>query len=241
MSQSGGRQAAERLRWDDELTRARSSPEFLRNPVRIAFAIGAGIMFVGALLPWAEGMVGLLPVSFGGFDGAADGLILAALAVVALLFARSPDFLDAPDGGRRYAPLVLGLVCVGVWLLGWQSAHFRIAGWEDDDGSGSMAIGYWIAGVGAWVLGIVGSYATLRYHEGQVSDPKALLRRPRTSDAPALIGWMGGLAGLALGAWSAGELFSPEARAAPMLFMAAAGVIGGAYLGRAVGRLVSRS
>jgi hypothetical protein len=241
MSGSGEGPVADRLRWDEELTRARSHPQFLRNPVRIGFATGAAILLIGALMPWAEGMVGLLPVSFGGFEGAADGLILAALAVIALLFARSPDFLDAPDGGRRYAPMFLGLVCVGIWLLGWQSAQFRIAGWEDDDGSGSMAIGYWIAGAGAWLLAIVGSYATLRYHEGQTSDPTALIRMPRRSDAPALIGWIGGLAGLALGAWAAGEFFSPEARAAPMLFFAAAGLIAGAYLGRALGQLLRRA
>jgi hypothetical protein len=240
MTEPGQRPVADRLRWDDQLTKARSSREFVRNRVRVAFAVGAVILFVGALMPWAEGMVGLLPVRFGGFEGAADGLILATLAVVALLFARSPEFLDAPDGARRYAPMLLGLVCVGIWLLGWQSAHFRIAGWEDDDGSGTMVVGYWIAGLGALVLGAVGSYATLRYHEGQTSNPVALVRLPRRSDAPTLIGWLGGIGGLVLGAWAAGEMFSPQARAAPMLFMAAAGVIGGGYLGRAIGRLVAR-
>jgi hypothetical protein len=238
MTDSGGPPISERLRWDDELTQARSHPEFLRNPVRLAIAIGAVIMLVGAMLPWAEGMVGLLPVRFGGFDGAADGLILAGFAVVALLFARSPDFLDAVDGARRYAPLLLGLACVGVWLLGWQAGQIRIAGWVEDSGDGSMSVGYWIAGVGVLIVAVAGAYATFRYHEGQTSDPRALLRMPRRSDAVTLFAWIGGLAGLALGAWAAAEYFEPAARSAPMLFMAAAGVIGGAYLGRAVGRLV---
>ena len=137
--------------------------------------------------------------SFGGFDGAADGLILAAFAIAGVLMARSSDFLDAVDGVRRWAPLLLGLACVGIWLLGWQSAQFRIQGWEDDDGSGSMTIGYWIAGVGVAIVAIVGAYASLRYHEGQGSDPLALLRMPRRSDASrssgGSVGWQGSSSG----------------------------------------------
>ena len=239
MTDPGQRPVSERLRWDDALTTARSHRAFLRSPIRLGFAIGAVIMFVGALLPWAEGMVGLLPVRFGGFDGAADGLTLAAFSIVALLMARSPDFLFAVDGVRRWAPLLLGLGCVGIWLLGWQSGQFRIQGWEDDDGHGSMAIGYWIAGVGAAIVAAVGAYATLRYHEGQTSNPTALVRRPRRSDAVALVGWLGAVVGLVLGASAALAIFQPAAVAAPMLFMAAIGVIAGAYLGRALGRLIA--
>jgi len=234
----GQKPVSDRLRWDDSLTTARSKRAFLRSPVRLGFAIGAVIMFVGALLPWAEGMVGFLPVRFGGFDGAADGMILAAFSIVALLMARSPDFLDAVDGVRRWAPLLLGLACVGIWLLGWQSGQFRIQGWEDDDGHGSMVIGYWIAGVGVAIVAAVGAYATLRYHEGQTSNPTALVRRPRRSDAIALLGWVGAIAGLFIGASAALSIFPPAAASAPMLFMASIGVIAGAYFGRAVGRRI---
>jgi hypothetical protein len=238
VTDSGQRPISDRLRWDDDLTKARSNPEFLRSPIRLAFAIGAGIMFVGAMLPWAEGMVGLLPVQFGGFDGAADGLILAGFAIVGLLFARSPDFLNAVDGARRWAPLLLGLGCLGIWLLGWQAGQMRIAGWEDDDGHGSMALGYWVAGVGAIIVAVAGSYATLRYHEGQTSNPLAFLRLPRRSDAVTLGAWMGGLAGGWLGVSAALAIFPPVAASAPMLFMGSIGLIVGAYAGRAVGRIV---
>jgi len=232
---------SDKLRWDDSLTTARSHPAFLHSRLRIALAVSAVIMLIGSLMPWAEGMVGLLPKSFGGFDGAADGLILAALSIVALLFARSPDFLDAPEGLRRWAPMLLGLICVGLWLLGFQAAQFQIAGWVDDDGHGSMVIGYWIAGIGALSLAVAGSYATLRYHEGQTSDPTALIRLPRRSDAPTLLAWVFGIAGLVLGASIASNWFDPAGRAAPMFFMAAAGILGGAYVGRAVGRLIRGS
>jgi len=231
---------SERLRWDDQLTRAARSGSILHHPIRLAYAIGAGIMFVGALLPWAEGLVGKLPVRFGGFDGAADGLILAGFALVALLFARSPEFMYAVDGPRRYAPMLLGLVSLGVWLLGWQAGQMAIAGWEDDDGSGTMVIGYWIAGIGVAIVAVVGSYATLRYHEGQTSNPTALVRVPRPSDLGPVLGWIGGIVGLFAGAAAALEIFPPITASAPMIFMAGIGLIAGFYVGRSVGRLLGR-
>src|SRR4029453_18820999 len=89
----------------------------------------------------------------------------------------SRDFLRAVDGARRWAPLLLGLGCVGIWLLGFQAAQMAIASWERDTGHGTMVIGYWIAGLGVGIVAIVGAYATLRYHEGQTGDPPAPRRR----------------------------------------------------------------
>jgi hypothetical protein len=231
-------EVVDRMRWDDGLTRARSGRDFIRNPIRIALTVGALIMFVGALMPWAEGLVGFLPVRHGGFDGAADGLILAAFAIVALLFARSRDFLDAADGARRWAPLLLGLACVGIWLLGWQSSQIAIQHWEEDDGHGAMAIGYWVAGLGVWIVAIVGAYATLRYHEGQTSDPTALVRLPRRSDAVPIATAIGAVIGLIAGAVLAVSIVPPSAASAPMLFMSTIGLVVGGYAGRAIGRIV---
>ena len=138
----------DRLRWDPSLTTARSGRPIYRDPLRLALAVGAAIMFVGALLPWAEGRIGFLPKRFGGLDGAADGLILATLGFVLIVIARSQDFLEAPDGGRRWTPMLIGVVCVGIWLLGRQQAEQAIAAWEDDDGSGTLVMGYWVAGIG---------------------------------------------------------------------------------------------
>lgn len=231
---------ADRLRWDDSLTRRRRFT-ILRSPIRLLYAGGAATMFIGALMPWAEGLVGFLPVKFGGFDGASDGLILAAFSIVALVFAWSDDLLHAVEGPRRWAPLILGLLSVGIWLLGFQSAQMAIRGWEDDTGHGSMVIGYWLTGVGVAIVAAVGSYATLRHHDGQRGDPLALVRRPRRSDAAAVLGWVGGIAGLLLGAWVALQVFPPISVAAPMLFLAAIGLFGGAYVGRAVGNAIARS
>lgn len=225
----------DRLRWDPSLTTARSGRPIYRDPLRLALAVGAGIMFVGALLPWAEGRIGFLPMKFGGLDGAADGLILATLAFIVLIIARSHDFLEASDGGRRWAPMLIGLVCVGIWLLGRQQAEQAIAGWEDDDGSGSLVFGYWVAGVGVVIVAVIGSFASLRHHEGETTSPTAVLRMPRLSDLAPL----GAAVGAVLGAFGAGAaavaIFPPSTVGAPLIFFAGIGFVVGAYAGRRVG------
>src|SRR4029453_7375038 len=95
----------------------------------------------------------------------------------------------------------------------------------EDDGSGSMTIWYWVTGVGVAILAAAGAYAPLRHHEAQTRNPIALARKPRRSDAVPLLGWIGGIAGLVLGASAALSIFPPEAVSAPMLFMAGIGVI----------------
>src|SRR4029453_8821351 len=105
----------------------------------------------------------------------------------------SRDFLRAVDGARRWAPLLLGLGCVGIWLLGFQAAQMAIASWGRDPGAGTMVIGYWIAGLGVGIVAIVGAYATLRYHEGQTGDPPAPIRWPRWSALGPSLPWRGGV------------------------------------------------
>jgi hypothetical protein len=225
----------DRLRWDPSLTAARTGRPIYRDPLRLALAVGAVIMFVGALLPWAEGRIGFLPKKFGGLDGAADGLILATLAFVTLVIARSRDFLEAPDGGRRWTPMLIGLVCLGIWLLGRQQAEQAIGGWVEDSGSGSLVFGYWVAGLGVVVVAIVGSFASLRHHEGESSSPTSLLRMPRLSDLEPLGATVGALAGAVAAGAAAVATFPPATVGAPLIFFAGIGFVVGAYAGRRVG------
>jgi hypothetical protein len=232
--------AAEGLRWDENLTRPRRrGHSLLHSPLRITMGVGAVIMIIGSFLPWAQGHLGFLQVQFGGFDRASDGLILAVLGVVVLaVFVRSEDFLDAPDGARRWAPLIVGLVCVGLWLVGLQQSLITIESWHTQYGDGTIVAGWWVTGVGALIVGITGVYATLRHHEGQPSGRSVIVRKPRRSDAGPILTWLGGIAGLFLGAGAALAIFPPISASAPMVFMGGIGMILGAYLGRMVGNAV---
>ena len=189
-------------------------------------------MTIGSFLPWAEGRIGFLAVRFGGLDGAIDPAILATLGFALLMIARSRDFLDAPDGGRRWAPMIIGLVCFGVWLLGRQEAELMIAGWENDDGSGSIVPGFWFAGIGVILVAIVGSYASLRHREGETWSATSLIRLPRRSDLEPLGATLGGIAGAIAGGAAALAVFAPAAVGAALLFFAGIGFVVGAYAGR---------
>jgi hypothetical protein len=230
----------DRLRWDPELTKAGRGHSLLRDPVRAALAAGSVIMAVGSLMPWAQGLIGLQPVAFGGLDGAADGLIMFTLAIVLVLIARNPGFLEAPDGGRRWAPMLIGLACVCLWLLGRQSAEIEIGRWENDDGSGSLQPGYWIAGAGVILVAIAGSIASLRRHEGESGSPLSLVRMPRSSDVVPLATAVGAIAGLVGGGVLALNLFSAVTVGAPIVFFGAIGVVIGLSAGRRIGRLLAR-
>jgi hypothetical protein len=226
-----------RLRWDPELTTARTGRPFYRDPLRLGLAIGAVVMMIGGFLPWAEGHVGYLHVQFGGLDGASDGLIMSTLGLVLLFIARSSDFLEAPDGGRRWAPMVIGLTCVGIWLLGHQRAELSIATWEDDAGGGSIVAGWWFAGLGVLIVAIIGSYVSLRHHEGETSSATALLRLPRRSDLVTLGATVGAIVGAAVGMAAATAIFPPSTVGAPLVFFFAGGFLAGAYGGRRLGRV----
>src|SRR5262245_20543067 len=238
-SEAAPHTAADGLRWDDNLTTSRRAFPILRSPLRIAMAIGALIMMVGCFLPWAQGHLGFLAVQFGGFDRASDGVILFVLGIVVLvLFVRGADSLNAPEGLRRWAPMIVGLVCVGLWLVALQQSLITIESWRRDYGDGAIVAGWWVTGIGAGIVGITGAYATLRHRDGETTDATALIRKPRRTDAGPILTWVGGIAGLLVGAGAALEIFPAISASAPMVFLGGFGMILGAYLGRLIGNAI---
>lgn len=226
----------DRLRWDESLTESRRGRALLRDPLRLALIVGAVVMAIGAMMPWAEGMVGLLPVRFGGFDGAADGLILATLGLVLIGMAWKDDFLEAVDGARRWAPMLIGLACIALWLLGRQSAEIAIRHWEDDDGRGSLVVGYWIAGAGVLACAIAASIASLRRRPGETGFPVPRPRMPRRDDIESIAAAVGAITGAALGGFAVVNLFDSPALGVPLLFFVTLGLVFGAFAGQSVGR-----
>jgi hypothetical protein len=230
----------DRLRWDPAMTEVRRGRRLFREPLPTALAAGAVVLLVGSFMPWAQGMIGLLPVAFGGLDGAADGLILATLAFVLLLLAWKEDFSEPIGGIRRWLPLVIGVICLGLWVLGWQSANLAIAHWQEDDGRGSIVAGYWVAGLGVAIVTVVGAIVTLRPRQGEPRMPIPEPRMARRDDIPVVGGWLGGAVGAVLLGAAAIALFQPVSVGIPLLFFGAIGAIVGVAWGRSLGRLARR-
>ena len=224
------------LRWDPELTRPRRGPSIFRDPLRTSLAVTAVILAIGAVMPWAQGFIGFLPKAYGGFEGASDGLILLVFAVILLVMARDSNFIRAQDGARRWAPMIIGLICLGDWVIGRQQAEFEIGRWVDQGGHGALTPGFLVAGVGTLGVALVGSFASLRHREGETGGPASLVRLPRRSDIPTLTTTIGALAGLAVSAFVAISVFPPVAIGGVIIFFAGFGIIVGAYLGRTIGR-----
>jgi hypothetical protein len=224
------------FRWDPSLTERRTGRPLVRDPLRLGLLVGAAVMIVGAFLPWAEGMLGFLQVRFGGFDGAADGLIMATLGGILVLMAWRDDFLEAVDGAQRWSPMLIGLACVALWLLGRQSAELRILSWEEDDGSGSIVAGYWIAGLGVAAVAVVGSIASLRRRPGETGVPLPRPRMPRRDDVESVAAVMGAILGAIAGGAAALNLFASPAVGVPLLFFGFLGFVFGGLAGQSVGR-----
>jgi len=231
---------ADPFRWDPELTKAGRDQPLLHDPLRIGLLAGAVVMAIGGFLPWAEGHVGFLPKQFGGLDGAADGTIMGGLAVVLIVIVRMPEFLESADGGRRWVPMIIGLASIALWLLGRQQAESAIRSWEDDGGGGSLQFGYWVAGVGAIAVAVLGSFASLRRRAGDSRISPPTVRRPRRTDIRPLASTLGALVGAVAGAALALALFPPVTVALPILFFGSFGLVFGGFAGGSVGRRIVR-
>jgi hypothetical protein len=229
-----------RLRWDPELTKVERGRSILRDPLRAGLAASGLAIAIGCTQPWAEGTVGFQPQSFGGFDGAGDGAILLFFAVILLFMARDRGFVDARDGARRYLPMIVGLICLGDWVIARQGADRLIEGWLRTGGMGALAPGFYLAGLGSLGAAVVGSVASLRTGEGRTGGPGSLIRVPRRSDVPTLVASFGVLLGFLVGAGIALNVFPATVVDAPLVFLAGFGAIAGAYVGRLLGRWLAR-
>jgi hypothetical protein len=228
------------LRWDPDLTKAERHPSILHDPLRAGLAAAGLAIVIGCTQPWAEGTVGYQPQSVGGFEGAGDGAILLFLAIILLFMARDRGFVDARDGARRYLPMIAGLICLGDWVIARQGANFLIEGWLRTGGTGSLAPGFYLAGLGSLGAAVVGSVASLRKGEGRTGGPGSLIRVPRRSDVPTLVASLGLVVGFLLGAGLALSVFPATVVGAPLVFLAGLGAIAGAYVGRSIGRWLGR-
>lgn len=231
----------DKLRWDPGLTERPHDPGLLRDPLRLAVVAGTMVFIVGSLLPWAEGMIGFLPVFYGGgLDPTADGFFLAILGAVLLFFVRDRGFVEAEDGPRRWAPMLIAIGGVVLWIVGSQSGATAIRRWEGDDGSGSLALGYWAAGIGVVTAAIAATIAALRRRPGEGAIRLPRPRLPGRSDVEGLLGAAGALVGMVVGVLGALAVFDPISVIVPLLFFGALGLIFGQFAGQSIGERLRR-
>jgi hypothetical protein len=236
------------MRW--EPVKARRFSSLLLTPARVIVAVGAAIGMMAGLLPWAEGVApalrGFEPVFFSGLGGAGDGvmLIVVAFGVGALTLHRTP----ATSRVRtvRLMPAILVVLAVTTWLNGHRGALGEIGAWEVRGGSGQIAPGLWLAGLGILLMaaGTIWLLPEVVRWRGRSDDPADLVTVGPRLIAEVVAGilgtFLGGVAGIAVALSLTGPTLVGTI-ALGAVFGGLAGAYGGSWLVRVVAeRLAAR-
>lgn len=193
------------MRW--EPVKARRFSSLLATPARVVVAVGAAIAIAAGLLPWAEGVAparrGFEPVFFSGLGGAGDGvmLILVAFGAGALTLHRTPA--TSRIRTMRLMPAVFVILATTTWLNGHRGAVEAIGAWEVRGGSGQIAPGLWLAGLGILLMaaGTIWLLPEVVRWRRQDDDPAELVTVGPRQVAEVVAGiagtFLGGVAGIA--------------------------------------------
>jgi hypothetical protein len=194
------------MRW--EPVKARRFSSLLATPARVVVAAGAAIAMAAGLLPWAEGVAparrGFEPVFFSGLGGAGDGvmLILVAFGAGALTLHRTPA--TSRIRTVRLMPAVFVILATTTWLNGHRGAVEAIGAWEVRGGSGQIAPGLWLAGLGILLMaaGTIWLLPEVVRWRRQDDDPAELVTVGPRQVAEVVAGivgtFLGGVAGIAV-------------------------------------------
>ncbi len=194
------------MRW--EPVKARRFSSLLLTRARVVVAVGAAIAMAAGLLPWAEGVAparrGFEPVFFSGLGGAGDGvmLILVAFGAGALTLHRTPALSRVRT--VRLMPAILVVLAVMTWISGRRGAIAEIGAWEVRGGSGQIAPGLWLAGLGILMMagGTLWLLPEVVRWQRRSDDPADLVTVGPRLIAEVVAGvagtFLGGVAGIAL-------------------------------------------
>ena len=225
-----------------EPTRGRRFSSLLLTPARVTVGIGAAMAIVAGFMPWAEGMApafrGFEPVFFSGLGGAGDGVVLVIVsgAAAALTLHRTPA--TSRVRSVRLAPALLVVLAAMTWVNAYRAALEEIEAWGRRGGTGGIALGTWLAGLGillmaagtAWLLP-----AVIRW-ERRRGDPSDIVTVGPRQVAEVLAGF----AGAVLGGWLGVAVMLSVT--GPMLVGAIAlGAVFGGLLGAYAGSWATRA
>jgi hypothetical protein len=225
------------IRWEPPVE-GRRGPRLIRQPLRLALVIGAGLAIVGSFASWADGQVpGVGAVAFSSAT-TADGLLLPILALGSLGLALSEGVATSRTRTLQVSLAVLGIIAVLVWITALGSANAAIRGWQSQHGSGQIGAGILLAAAGVAVLAVTGVIISLHAWRtnGAAGDPTDVVIT-RRSIVRASIEVAGGVIGL-VGGIVLGLVLSGPSGLALMAFGSMFGGAIGLGVGNRLGRLI---
>jgi hypothetical protein len=224
-------------------SRGRRFASFLFTPARTVVGIGSLMAVIAGFMPWAQGHApghsGFEDVFFSGLGGQGDGVVLILVSAGAGLLTVHRTPATSRVRSIRLLPTLFVVLAALTWINGLRGSLAEIAAWERRGGTGGIAPGLWLAGIGI-VLMAAGTLVllpeVLRWRR-RPDDPVDLGRPGVRELAEIVGGGIGVLVGAALGIQLGISLTGPTligTIALGAVFGGLAGAYAGAWLGRTV-------
>ena len=137
-------------------------PSLIREPPRALIAIGAIIAIASSPLPWAARTHIAGNESRTGWQGTADGFLIAVFAILLAVFAFNRSAVGSKMRIIRRLPAILGVTLVILWLSGLRAMDGAIATWRQQGYDGAYQPMLFVCLVGVLMLAAGGIWLGMR-------------------------------------------------------------------------------
>jgi hypothetical protein len=229
-------------------------PSLLREPPRALVAVGAIVAIASSPLPWAARTEIAGDESKTGWQGTADGFLIAFCAAVLIVLALNRSAVGSRIPIIRRLPAIFGVTVILLWFSGLRSMDSAIDVWRLQGYDGAYQPWLFICLIGCLMLAAGGVWLGSRPIPSEARPSKVRLdaeaeavelKRVAVSGRAGRAGldWIGVVAGaiVAVAAIVAGGI-DRTAGSPGLVIGAVAGAIAGAAISRWIGeRLASRT
>jgi len=111
------------------------------DPGRILLLAAAVAIFLGGLMPWAQGTdPGGRPIAYTPQQALAEGYIMIVLALVLAVLAAGRWLVESSTRTVQLSPLAIAVVGGAMWLGADRTSNLYITDWTNGGGSGEQTI-----------------------------------------------------------------------------------------------------
>jgi hypothetical protein len=139
-------------------------PSLLRQPARALVAVGAIVAIVSSPLPWAARTEIAGDVSRTGWQGTADGFLVAVTAVLLSVLTFNRSAAESKMRLIQRLPAILGATAVVLWLSGLRAMDGEIAIWRLQGYDGAYQVWLFVCLAGVLLLAAGGIWIGTRRH-----------------------------------------------------------------------------
>lgn len=225
-------------------------PSLLRQPVRALVAVGSIVAIVSSVMPWAARTRIAGDVTRNGWQGLADGFLIAVVAVVLCVLTFNRSAVDSRMQSIRRLPTILGVTALLLWASGVQTMNGAIAIWRQQGYDGEYRPWLFVCLVGVLMLAAGGIWLGTRRVPKPADDPGRAAGRAagvavaRVSGATSAsvafeaVGAVAGAVAADVAIIAAG--FDGFTIALPLILGTVFGALFGAWLGARIGERLTR-